>query len=583
MTRLIPLAILIGLISGCDARSVPGSAGSASAPAMAAQRQEIVRWQYVGTAPLAGETNAARLRQVLAEPATQNLLKDVLSKLARSVTNLAPTNLAAPRPDPTAWLAPILDDLFRAESVGSYQSAASKGTGLTLAVRLAPDRVRLWQTNWNHLVTGLGAGPLAEVHGDGYVGWEAKWPAAPTLSRLLQAADWTVLSWGNGGPPIPVGWLSRIKTSGRPADPDKEAWLWVDADLGRLATLLHWPASVTWPQADVKFFGRGANVRAQGRLKFAQPLSLKPEPWRIPTNTMSDPLVGFTAVQGLRSWLSVQPWVKDLALPSVPNQVYSWAQARIPFRTYLSWELPDRTNALLQLAPRLPALVTNQLYWAKHGRVMVETNRTRVTWFGLPLAEPFLQPAADPGFVVAGIFPLSQRFTPAPAELYAQVLGRTNLVYYDWELTQVRVDDWRQLKDVYEMAAGYQPSQGTTPASAWLTDTNVISHLSNAATEVTEVSPTELDLVRSSSVGFTGLELVMLMRWIDDPAFPKLSEPKINPSLLRRDQPKPPGVRAPRPQAKPPGTNRPPASGRPLAPANASGLTNPAASPRPQR
>jgi hypothetical protein len=462
----------------------------------------------------------------------------------------------------------LLEDLLRAESVGSYQNAPGQGAGLTVAARLGPERAPLWQTNWSSLLAGLGAGPLADVQGEGYAGWEAKWPGTTTVSRLLQAGDWTVLTWGAGEPPLPTAWLARIKTSGRPVDPDKEAWLRVDADLARLAPLLHWPAGIAWPQAEVRFFGR-----------YAAPLKLKLEPWRVPTNTVSDPLVAFSAVQGLRPWFSEQAWVKDLALPSVPNQVFAWAQGTIPLRTYLTWELAEVTNALRQLAPRLPGLTTNQVYWTRFGRIIVETNRARLTWGGLPLAEPFLQVASpgDAGFVVSGIFPLEEKFQRPPSDLYSQVLGRTNLVYYDWELTQVRLDDWRRLKEVYGMVAGYDPPNRNTPAYNWLTNTNVNAHLANAATELTLVSPTDLDLVRSSSLGLTGLELVSLMEWIDDPAFPGHSARSISPALKRRDQAASRGSGAPAP---PPGPTRAPDTNATRTPTNP---PSPAPAPMPRR
>ena len=71
MTRLISLTLLLGLLLGCDARITPGSSAAAAVPATAPGRPELVRWQFVGTAPLASTTNATRLRQLLAEPATQ--------------------------------------------------------------------------------------------------------------------------------------------------------------------------------------------------------------------------------------------------------------------------------------------------------------------------------------------------------------------------------------------------------------------------------------------------------------------------------------------------------------------------------
>ena len=44
--------------------------------------------------------------------------------------------------------------------------------------------------------------------------------------------------------------------------------------------------------------------------------------------------------------------------------------------------------------------------------------------------------------------------------------------------------------------------------------------LGNTVTEITLTGPREITLVRKSHLGFTGFELVMLTRWLNDPHFP---------------------------------------------------------------
>ncbi len=69
-----------------------------------------------------------------------------------------------------------------------------------------------------------------------------------------------------------------------------------------------------------------------------------------------------------------------------------------------------------------------------------------------------------------------------------------------------------------------------------------------AFTEVTISGPGELSLVRRSHIGFTGGELVMLCRWIENPGFP-----------LRWEKP-PPWQRVRGTNAPSAGTNRPASS-----------------------
>ncbi|MGC8991153.1 MAG: hypothetical protein ACP5MD_13635, partial [Verrucomicrobiia bacterium] len=166
------------------------------------------------------------------------------------------------------------------------------------------------------------------------------------------------------------------------------------------------------------------------------------------------------------------------------------------------------------------------------------------------------------------IFPPDPKVVPAPQELYAQIIGRTNLLYYDWELSQVRVDDWRRMKEVYWMIAGYESMPTNSAVRLWLADTNVFRHMDNAVTEVTCNGPAELNLVRSSSVGFTSLELVLIARWLEDPGFPRLTTPQINPSFLRLDH------------TKPAATNPAPARSATIKPAPANRAVPPPPSPR---
>lgn len=539
MTRLIQLAVLVALVVGCDARSTSDVTGHGSSAGKAAKNGPLVRWNFVGPESLAANTNAARLRNVLAEPTTRAVLNDIVGKLARCATNIAPPGALKPGQDIAPLIVPLLEDVLAHESTGLViEDAAGGGIEMNLAIRIPADRSTLWRTNWEKAVAILGASGTSEVRGEDALGIQARWTAVPVVSDLLKTGDWTLLFWGTGSSKVSAQWIDTIKTSGRPVEPDKEAWLTLGADLERLASLFHWPADVAWPAADLKFIGRGANLRTTGRLVYAGPLGLRIEPWRIPTNTISDPLVAFTAVQGIKPWLSSRRWVKEGGFGTPPNQVFAWAQAHIPFRTYLSWETDDPTNVVRNVAQRLPTMATNSLYWAKLSRVDPGTNGPKFLWRGFMMAEPFIQLAApaDKRFVLSGIFPPDPKFVPPPPDLYARVIGRTNLVYYDWELTQLRIGDWHRMREVYSMNAGYDAPNKNTPAYRWITDTNVVRHFDNAITEITVVSPKELNFVRSSSIGLTSLEITLLARWLDDPAFPKLSRPPLSRTVIQRDQ-----------------------------------------------
>jgi hypothetical protein len=149
-----------------------------------------------------------------------------------------------------------------------------------------------------------------------------------------------------------------------------------------------------------------------------------------------------------------------------------------------------------------------------------------------------------------------------PAALFGQFLGRGEVAYYGWEITQERIKHWSQLDSLLPLLetvkraadpetisrlreqgkagrtqAGSKTQKPATaskappapanavmenasarPARDWLV--GISSLLGNTITELTVASPNELRLVRRSPVGATGFELVMLSRWLDHEEFP---------------------------------------------------------------
>jgi hypothetical protein len=188
--------------------------------------------------------------------------------------------------------------------------------------------------------------------------------------------------------------------------------------------------------------------------------------------------------------------------------------------------MPDAGESIANSAPLVPAVFRAQWPWLNFGELQFATNLHRLLWNGFPIVVPYINPAADAGFVVAGIFPVVNSQPPAPAELYSQVLGRTNLAYYHWEVTQPRIGDWHAMNLVQGMLAGLKPPKVEAPAYRWLQDTNALRHLGNTVTEITRVSPRELSLVRTSAAGFTAWELTQLARWLEGDQFPHWTPPQ---------------------------------------------------------
>lgn len=480
MMRFALTTLLAAMGVACQPRS-----NTATEPDVA---DLLVRWQFVGTDRLVGDTQGAALRAVLAEPATRALVAHTLERLGQ-----APV---------TKPLAPLLHDLLHAESFVQARGEPPRPEW-TLAVRVPSERAAMWLNTWTNAARA----------------WER-----PQV-RAAQVGEWVVA--GVGEEPL-RGYevvRQRLRRTGRPAaHHEPGAWLEIEADLARLAPGLGLPANVTWPRAHLTLVGQGESLRTVGRFSYPQPLELPLEPWRIPTNTIHDPLISFTALQGVRPWLAEHSLVRELGLPA-PNQIYGWARALAPYLTQFAWEMPDAATRIPAFQAKVPAVLRARLPWLDFGEVQLVPALTRLVWTGFPLLVPFINPAPDPGFVTAGIFPVSGAEKPAPSELFAQLRGRTNLVLYHWEITQPRLADWQDLRVLYDMVAGHAPPPTNTPAIRWLQDTNVTRHLGNAVTEITRTGPRELALVRRSAVGLTAFEIHWVTRWLDGRRFPLLSPP----------------------------------------------------------
>jgi hypothetical protein len=289
---------------------------------------------------------------------------------------------------------------------------------------------------------------------------------------------------------------------------------------------LDWPRLARWfpllkavdlPETRWQAVGRNGNLLLNGRLIFPQPLALTLDKWRIPTNTIHEPIISFTAMRGIAPWLEKQNWAQPYEISPVPNQMFVWALAGVPLQTFAAVPVPDGTKALKEFEQKMSAN-TN---WQSHLMMpvtMVMTN-DQISWRGMPFVAPNLRALNEPtgDFLFAGVFPNSPKSRPLPPELFAQ-LGRTNLVYYDWEITGGRLKLLPQLTQLALMFTRHKQLDAQSAAAKWLN--RISSTLSNAVTEVTQTAPNELSFTRKASGGLTAIELTALANWLEATNFP---------------------------------------------------------------
>lgn len=545
MRRLTLFAVLGVVMAGCGARQ--GLAAQASAGNGSAKERPALTWHFVGQDALAGNTNGARLRQVWQIAATRTLVNDALGRLASSPARLWPAGMADTNANPAPLIRPLLDDLLLKESCGALFTGANRGVDGWVAVRLDATRAALWQESLEKASALFGWEGWKNVKSGGVEFREAVKAKQAARLRLAKTPSWLVFGWGEQALSGLQEAVRRAQGNKAPLEGGAEAWLRVEAETASWAALNQWTWAKQWPLATLTAVGRGANLRSELRLNYPQPLSLPLENWRIPTNTIREPLVSFAAVRGVRPWLAERDWAELAGMKPAPNQLFGWSQSVLTFQTYAAWELPGLNESLPALATRLPEVLKTNVPRVGFGSIGWQTNTSRISWMGLPMLVPYLgaAPAPEDQFVVAGIFPTTSMKPQGPRELYSQFVDRTNLVAYHWELTGTRVTDWRNMFSFYSMLASYAPPTTNDLSQAWINDTNVISQLGNAVTEVVQTSPRELTAVRTSTTGLTGFELYQLLRWVGNRGFPVYLEP---PSIGKRSRPQP-GVRLADPAA----------------------------------
>src|SRR5262249_9633356 len=131
-----------------------------------------------------------------------------------------------------------------------------------------------------------------------------------------------------------------------------EAWLKVDIDLARITGLpgLAWKLPIDPPRVVLSLIGDGENVHTRAELEFPKPLPIELEPWNIPTNVIREPLIGFGALRGFKTWLEAsKPW-NELKLGEAPNQASFFAQKGLDPLHFVAMPSQDASNQVATLS-----------------------------------------------------------------------------------------------------------------------------------------------------------------------------------------------------------------------------------------
>jgi hypothetical protein len=560
MRSITVILIASGLVcsAGCERKDAGERAGQKSGPV--AGTEILVRTHFLGTESLATNTNGTRLRELWNLPNSRRLVEQTLNKLAHSPRTLY-SEAVAPAQDErgAALLRPLLDDLLRHESFLQVRGPADKRAEWTLLAHLPADRLKGWQAGLAELMQLWKLGAPVTNTVEGFPAWEVRRPAGPALVRWVEAGQWLAIGIGPEGLPALGEAARRIHAGGRPISSSSNSWLEAELDLPQLADALGLAPAIPLPHANWTVTGAGENLRWTGRMIFPAPVTGQLTPWQVPTNFINDPLISFTAARAVGPWLEKCAALQKLGLTPAPNEFFLWAQGHnpidqfVPFQSFAAFPLKDAAAKLEAATGSAQALVGADSKTPGRGQISWQTNEHELAWKGLLFITPFLRTAEyrQGTWVLGGLFPPSPVANPPPAELLSQLNGQPKLVYYDWEITEARLFQWRVMAQLFASLANKPQFTTNTAGLPWLMA--IAPRLGNTVTEITADSPAEWSLVRKSHLGLTGVELVALTRWLESTNFPKLS------FSLPPDQPpaappkSSPAIRGPTPATLKPG------------------------------
>lgn len=473
--------------------------------------ETLARWHFAGTRALSNIKDLTVLRDILALKESDELRNaaadGVAGQMAGALIHGGETNANAQL---TALIKPLLPDVVENESWFELSGRTADDAKWFLAVKLSAERAGQWNKNLADLAAKAGMQVSPADKG-------GSWTARRDNYRLsvTSGKEWLLLEGGAGQ----AGKSARIPKSG-----GKEV-LTADINGPGLAKLWKSERFQHAPRLSLAVSPRKGTLYSEMQIDYPQPLNITPEAWQVPTDLIHDPLIGFTAVQGISGTLAQSPLVKQLGAEKSPNQAFFWSQSSMAFTVFGATDVGNPAVVISNLVAHPPAMLKDTL----GGTMTVMTNRPAVLWRGLPVVVPFLEAGADgkSPYLVAGLFPVSSaKPKPMPTELLAQ-LNKKNLVYYDWEITQERLKQWRPIWQFAQIIQGkmFPPSA----SDRWIEA--ITPKLVNTVTEVTLEGPSRLKLVRQSQSGLTALELVLLAHWLDP--YDVMERPPHNPNAPR--------------------------------------------------
>ncbi len=508
----------------------------------------VLRIHWAGKQTLGVAASSYSFMRLWNLPEGRQLETQLLQKFSAAPWRVAANQPAAAN-NASAALRPMLYDVVNEECCLEIRGSAAQPEQTAFAIRLDDTRAKDWRKGLADVLGSTEGGyPTTRAHG-----WSLKSPRSQAVYEWQRAGGWVVFGRAQGTNALFQEVVDRIEREQVPFTVTTAShWLSVDADLSWLLSKANAagftgqpptrPSATLSPsdgerdgvrgisgRLSMVISGDGANTVTTGELVFAKPLALNLEPWNFPKSQVQGPVVGFSAVRGVGSWLTASKMWSDLKLGRAPNQIFTWADASTPLQMHLAAPGDSAKEIAKSLGDTF--LTSGNAWLTEHGLGSIAPlpDAGGVIWKDLPMIAPFVGAKSD-DLLVGGLVPnpQPQPGAPAPVQIYprpsldemlAEISSRTNLVAYEFETTGNRAESVHVLGQILRAITRHPQIPAGTPSAQWLQAAR--PRLGNCTTTVTLAAPDRLAFERKSTTGFAALELHLIADWMESPEFPR--------------------------------------------------------------
>jgi hypothetical protein len=486
-----------------------------------------LRWHFAGTKAIKTNKEAPTVNEIWRLPESKRLANVLVDRLSQAPEReIFGANASAPTVR-RRIIKEFVEGLFSYESIGEFNGNPSEHPNLTIGIKLPLTQLDDWDRNIRRYLGTLGWEAPEENPDNDNLDWTAAHENPALLARLIKQADWLLFSIGPDGFSQLPEWNANITDNHPPTLTDKAA-LEIDGDLESLAQWLGSISVPSLPSFSAIFKPEETSVRTEATFHLKKEIQTPLPDWQPPTEHIFEPIVSFSGARGLSPFVESLPVSEKLAREGIPEQFFSWSRPAIIstnsiplFPMYVGWPIPNDQISIADLTKRLPLIAGPGIMKSGSARLVSFPDRNESIIQILPsFIQPFVRGVTNKthGVRIAGLFPLSRTPSPAPSALFDQLNSKENIVYYQWEITQRRIETYKTL--IRFLSFMFQKPQGEPRGAGFQWLTAIESKMGNAVTIVTAPEPKRLELVRKSHSGFTGLELTAIARWIEASSFP---------------------------------------------------------------